>query len=128
LLAACLIPNLKPESFTRAAIAMLGGKQAHTLSLDNGIENKQWQGITDATGVDVFFCDAYSSWQKGGVENGNKMLRRYLPKGCDLGNYTQPQVDDYVARINNKPRRCLGYKSALQYANEKGIYLNGLVS
>lgn len=128
LLAARLIPNLKPESFTRATIAMLAGKQAHTLSLDNGIENKQWQGITDATGTDVFFCDAYSSWQKGGVENANKMLRRYLPKGCDLGIFTQAQVDDYVARINNKPRRCLGYKSALQYAHEKGIYLNSLVS
>lgn len=128
LLAAQLIPNLKPESFTIATIAMLRGKQAYTLSLDNGIENKQWQGITDATGTDVFFCDAYSSWQKGGVENANKMLRRYLPKGCDLGLFTQAQVDSYVARINNKPRRCLGYKCALQYANEKGIYLNSLVS
>ena len=128
LIGAALIPNLKPESFTVAIIAMLRDKQAHTLSLDNGIENKQWQAIVDATGVNVFFCDAYSSWQKGGVENANKMLRRYLPKGCDLGKFTQAQVDDYVARINNKPRRCLGYKSAVQCANEKGIYLNSSVS
>lgn len=118
-----LIPNLKPESFTAAAITMLRGKQAYTLSLDNGIENKQHAGITDASGVRIptYFCNPYSSWQKGGVENANKMLRRYLPKGCNLGLFSQVQIDDFVAKINNKPRRCLGYKSAVQYAEEKGI-------
>jgi IS30 family transposase len=121
LIGATLIPNLKPGSFTRAANDLLAGKLSLTLSLDNGIENKQHKGITDTTGVQIFFCDPYSSYQKGGVEHANKMLRRYLPKGCDLGNYTQAQVDDFVATINNKPRRCLGYKSALQLATEKGI-------
>ncbi len=127
LITARLIPNLKPESFTAATVMMLGDKQAHTLSLDNGIENKQHAAITATLGADVFFCDPYSSWQKGGVENANKMLRRYLPKGCDLGRFSQAQVNGFISLINNKPRRCLGYKSALQYANEKGIYLNSLV-
>lgn len=121
LIGATLIPNLRPASFTTATNGMLANRHVLTLSLDNGIENKQHQGITAATGADVYFCDPYSSYQKGGVENANKMLRRYLPKGCDLGNYTQAQVDDFVAKINNKPRRCLGYKSALQLAKEKGI-------
>jgi transposase, IS30 family len=123
LIGATLIPNLKPESFTRATTAMLANKQVRTLTLDNGIENKQHSSITDAAGVRIptFFCDPYSSWQKGGVEHANKMLRRYLPKACDLSKFTQAQVDDFVAKINNKPRRCLGYKSALQLAEEKGI-------
>jgi len=121
LIGAILIPNLKPESFTQATNDMLTDKRALTLSLDNGIENKQHAAITAATGVAVYFCDPYSSYQKGGVEHANKMLRRYLPKGCDLGNYTQAQVDDFVATLNRKPRRCLGYKSALQCATEKGI-------
>lgn len=121
LITATLIPNLKPGSFTAATNAMFAGKLVRTLSLDNGIENKQHKGITDATGAQVFFCDPYSSYQKGGVEHANKMLRRYLPKGCDLGRFTQAQVDDFVATINRKPRRCLGYKSALQLAEEKGI-------
>jgi len=119
-----LIPNLKPVSFALATVAMLGDKQAHTLSLDNGIENKQHQAIAEATGVTIFFCDPYSSWQKGGVENANKMLRRYLPKGCDLSKFTQAQVDGFVSLINNKPRRCLGYKSSLQLAVEKRVILN----
>lgn len=123
LIGAQLIPNLKPESFTSATTALLACKQALSLTLDNGIENKQHGAITDAAGVRIptFFCDSYSSYQKGGVENGNKMLRRYVPKGCDLGMFTQIQIDDFVAKINNKPRRCLGYKSALQLAVLKGI-------
>lgn len=128
LIAAQLIPNLKPKSFAVAASTMLSGKQAHTLSLDNGIENKQHADITKANSVQVFFCDPYSSWQKGGVENANKMLRRYLPKGCDLSKFTQAQVDSFVNLINNKPRRCLGYKSSLQLATEKRVILNQLVS
>ena len=122
-ISATLIPNLKPESFTNATNGMLANKLALTLSLDNGIENKQHKGIRSANGapISAFFCDPYSSYQKGGVEHANKMLRRYLPKGCDLSIFTQAQVDDFVDRINRKPRRCLGYKSALQCAKEKGI-------
>lgn len=121
LIAARLIPDLRPVSFASATVALLLGKKALSLTLDNGIENKQHQDITAATGVRAFFCDPYSSYQKGGVENSNKMLRRYIPKGCDLGQFTQAQIDDFVAKINNKPRRCLGYKSALQLAVEKGV-------
>lgn len=121
LIGARLIPNLKPESFAGATVALLAGKKTLSLTLDNGIENKQHAGITSAVGAGVFFCDPYSSWQKGSVEHANKLLRRYLPKGCDLGQFTQVQVDDFVATLNNKPRRCLGYKSALQLAEEKGI-------
>lgn len=123
LIGATLIPNLKPASFTQATNRMLTNKRALTLSLDNGIANKRHKDIRSANGAPIptFFCDPYSSYQKGGVEHANKMLRRYLPKGCDLGNYTQAQVDDFVDRINRKPRRCLGYKSALQLATEKGI-------
>jgi IS30 family transposase len=121
LLSAQLIPNLKPESFSAAVVRLLNGKQVSTLTLDNGIENKQHATITAITGADVYFCDPYSSYQKGGVENGNKMIRRYVPKGCDLGMFTQKQIDEFIDKINNKPRRCLGYKSAVELAIEKGV-------
>lgn len=116
-----LIPNLRPASFNNATITALSHKLVHTLALDNGIENRHHASITNALGVNVFFCDPYASYQKGGVENGNKMIRRYVPKGCDIGQFDQVQIDDFVAKINNKPRRCLGYKSAIQLATEKGI-------
>lgn len=121
LLVAQLLPNLRPAAFTAATLAMLEGKQTHTLTLDNGIENKHWQHIPAATGAGVYFCAPYSSWQKGSIEHANKLLRRYLPKGCDLSAYSQAQIDDFVLKINKKPRRCLGYKSALELSVEKGV-------
>jgi IS30 family transposase len=121
LLVARLIPDLRPAAFAGAVNGMLEDKFVRTLSLDNGFENIYHQQITRATGATVYFTDPYSSWQKGGVENANKMLRRYIPKGSDLALLTQAQVDEYVEKINNKPRKILGYKSALQVAEEEGI-------
>lgn len=121
LIGARLIPDLRPVSFANATTTLLAGKKALSLTLDNGIENKQHQDITTATGAKAFFCDPYSSWQKGQVEHANKLLRRYLPKGCDLGQFDQGFVDAVVDRLNKKPRKILGYRSALQLAYEKGI-------
>jgi IS30 family transposase len=121
LIAAQLIPDLRPVSFAAATTSLLLGKKALSLTLDNGIENKRHQDITAATGAQAFFCDPYSSWQKGQVEHANKLLRRYLPKGSDLGAFDQGFVDTVVDRLNKKPRKILGYKSALQCAVEKGI-------
>lgn len=93
------------------------------MTTDNGIENKQHKLVTQKTGTPVFFTDPYSSWQKGGVENANKMLRRYFPKGTNFATVTQADVVSALWRINNKPRKILGYKSSLQIAQEKGLIL-----
>ena len=88
-----------------------------SITFDNGIENKQHRLL----GVPTFFCEPYSSWQKGGVENANKMLRRYFPKGTNFRTVSQKKVDEAVFIINNKPRKILGYKTALEVARECGI-------
>jgi IS30 family transposase len=77
LVAAQLIPDLKPDSFTAAATSCLEGKQVRTPTLDNGQENRQHQALAKATGAEVYFTDPYSSWQKGSVEHVNKLLRGY---------------------------------------------------
>jgi len=87
------------------------------MSMDDGIENKDHRAMA----LPTYFCEPYASWQKGSVENFNKMLRRYMPKGTDFALITQDQVNYYLSIINNKPRKILGYKSAIQLANEKGI-------
>ncbi len=120
-LSVCVVPNLKPVAYASTITGLLFGKLVTSLTTDNGIENKAHAAITAATGASVYFTDPYSSWQKGGVENGNKMLRRYFPKGTDFSTISQTMVDQAVSTINNKPRRCLGYKSALQLAVEKGV-------
>ena len=121
-----LVPNLKPEPYAQTITELAKGLQVLTMTTDNGIENKQHQLVTVKTGVPVFFTDPYSSWQKGGVENANKMLRRYFPKGTDFATVSQTDVVDALRRINNKPRRILGYKSSLQIAKEKGLILEGV--
>ena len=122
LISAVVVPILRPEGFAKAIIAQTTSIfNVKSFTTDNGIENKQHGLITQNTGVPVFFTDPYSSWQKGGVENANKMLRRYFPKGTDFAKVTLAQVDQAVALINQKPRKILGYKSALQCAYEKGL-------
>lgn len=121
LVSALVVPNLKPEAFANAIVDMVSDMHVVSLTTDNGIENKQHSLITKATGATVYHTDPYSSWQKGSVENANKMLRRYFPKGTDFSTITQAQVDRAVALINQKPRKILGYKSATQVAYEKGI-------
>jgi IS30 family transposase len=88
-----------------------------SITFDNGIENKQHQSL----GVPTFFCEPYSSWQKGGVENANKMLRQFFPKGTNFRTVSQKKVDEAVSFINNKPRRSLGYKTALEVSRACGM-------
>ena len=86
-------------------------------TFDNGMENKQHESL----GIPTFFCEPYSSWQKGGVENANKMIRRYFPKGTNFRTISQKKVDEAISLINNKPRKILGYKTALEVARACGI-------
>lgn len=126
LVRAKLVPNLRPEPYAKTIAKLADGMKMSTLTTDNGIENKQHKLVTKNTGAPVFFTDPYSSWQKGGVENANKMLRRYFPKGTDFATVSQTDVDYALARINNKPRKILGYKSSLQVAKKKGLILEGV--
>lgn len=126
LVRARLVPNLKPEPYAQTIARLTRGLQARTMTTDNGIENKRHRLVTKKTGTPVFFTDPYSSWQKGGVENANKMLRRYFPKGTDFATVAQTDVIEALERINNKPRKILGYKSSLQVAKEKGLILGGV--
>ena len=126
LVRAQLVPNLRPKAYARTITKLAGGMLVTSFTTDNGIENRQHRLVTKNTGAPVFFTDPYSSWQKGSVENANKMLRRYFPKGTNFATVTQTEVVDALTRINNKPRKILGYKSSLQVAQEKGLILEGV--
>lgn len=111
------IPNLKPSIHERAVRTMTQNLVVRSSTWDNGIENQHHQKF----GMPTYFCDPYSSWQKGGVENVNKMLRRYFPKGMDLSKVSENDLQRAVSVINRKPRRSLGFRSALEVAREHGI-------
>lgn len=96
---------------------LFSDKKTLSITRDNGIENRDHEAL----GVPSFFCDPYSSWQKGGIENANKMLRSFFPKGTDFSLVSQEEVDAAVRLINEKPRRVLGYRSSLAEAMRLSI-------
>lgn len=113
------IRNLKPNSFNGALIDMKKGiKKIKSLTLDNGIENRYWEEL----GIEkVYFCDPYSSWQKGGVENVNRMIRKYIPKGSDIAQYSAKYIQNIINILNNKPRKSLGYKTPYEVMLENDL-------
>ena len=91
-------------------------KVRRTLTLDNGSENAKHEAITKAIGMQCYFARPYASWQRGSNEQVNGMVRRYFPKGTDFSKITDEQVACVESRINNRPRKCLGYKTPAEVA------------
>ena len=87
-----------------------------TLTMDNGFEHRHHERITAAIDIHCYFCDPYTAWQRGTNENRNGMVRRYFPKGTDFTKLTKAEIDRVESVINNRPMKCLGYKTPLEAA------------
>lgn len=81
----------------------------HTLTYDNGSEFSHHQGINRVLGSQSFFAHPFHSWERGTNENMNGLLRQYFPKGKPMAQLTKTQIEKAVERLNNGPRKCLGY-------------------
>jgi IS30 family transposase len=69
------------------------------------------KAFTVATDVKVYFCDPKSPWQRGTNENTNRLLRQYFPRGTDLSSISQAQLDQISLRLNQRPRKTLGFQT-----------------
>jgi IS30 family transposase len=82
-----------------------------SLTWDRGLEMAKHKAFTVATDVQVYFCDPQSPWQRGTNENTNLLLRQYFPRGTDLVPITQVQLDQVELRLNQRPRKTLGFQT-----------------
>jgi len=87
-------------------------------TLDNGSEHVLHQRLKDDLGIQSFFADPYASWQRGGNENANLWIRYYFPKGTDFRTITDEELKDVEWELNNRPRKRLGFKTALEVFTE----------
>ncbi|NTV15793.1 MAG: IS30 family transposase [Desulfobulbaceae bacterium] len=96
---------------TRAIVRLLEPHAAkvHTLTSDNGKEFAKHQEIAKKLSAAFYFAHPYSSWERGTNENMNGLVRQYFPKNCELKTVTDKEIQIVMHRLNNRPRKCLGY-------------------
>lgn len=113
-LLAHLVENRRAYIVGRAILQAYRGipdNAIHTITFDNGREFAHFKTLEDALNIDIYFAHPYAAWERGTNENTNGLLRQYIPKGSDLRNLTQKDLNAIVRTLNNRPRKQLGFRT-----------------
>lgn len=115
------IPLRTKVETARAVISMLKAQPGRTLTLDNGVEFADHKRIEKEASTKIYFADPYASWQRGSNENSNGRLRRWIPRSIDLSAFTSQKIRRIIERMNNQPRKCLGWKTPYEVHHNASV-------
>jgi len=101
-----------------ATITTLPGQLRRSLTWDQGTEMAQHAELRIQAGLQVYFCDPHSPWQRGSNENTNGLLRQYFPRGTDLARHSAEDLAAVAATLNSRPRKTLGWRTPAEALNE----------
>lgn len=105
---------VKLKNVTKAIIEILSqfiSELVQTITCDRGKEFASWEEIEEKLKCQMYFANTFCAWQKGSNENSNGLLREYYPKGMDLSKTNNDELKVKLDLINNRPRKCIGYKT-----------------
>lgn len=104
---------------TNCYYSQLPPEARRTMTYDNGLEFSAHEEISSAIGTEIYFARPYASWQRGSNENSNGLIRWYLPKNTDLDSLTDEEMSAIIKLINDRPRKCLNWKTPNEAFNEE---------
>ena len=99
------------EKVGKAPITLLSTKACNTLTSDNGKEFVNHELVAEALKIDYYFAHPFSAWERGTNENANGLIRQYFPKHSAFNIITQDHVTTVMDKLNNRPRKCLGFRT-----------------
>lgn len=112
------IANRSAEGTRKAIERLLQNFPVHSISLDNGSEFSEFRELEKNVGAPVYFAEPHKPWQRGTNENTNDIVRFFFPKGFDFRSITDEDVQRVEDLINNRPRKCLGWKTPAEFLAE----------
>ena len=106
-----LLPDKSSAETLKGIVTVLYGLKVDSITYDNGLEFAKHELVNELLECESYFCKPYRSWEKGGVENYNGLVRQYFPKGHDFATITPERLLEVEEEINNRPRNILAYQS-----------------